>query len=106
MNHIELFSILGPEWQKLDTFYFKGVPHWIGCRVVPLIGFSSSTAAFRGPKDKPKMKFPLYRKKLMPQVNHHQGVYMVTLEAILLVIKNARKCWKLRVLLKEHGYKI
>jgi len=45
MQHNYLFTFLGDGWKNLKIYTIKGIPHWLGCRVVELLGLSSSTQA-------------------------------------------------------------
>jgi hypothetical protein len=99
----EIFNILGPEWHNLQVYYIDGVRHWAGCRLIDLLGISSSTWAFRGPKHKPKMHPPLYRMCSLPEFNIHRTIYMVTIEGIYRAIMKTKKCRPLRILLRKNG---
>lgn len=90
MNHQELFDLLGPAWHGLSNYYVKGEIHWLGCEVVELLGFSSTTQAIKGTPAKPKLKFPAYRMEMIPEVNEERSVYLLTLNGIIQVIKSNR----------------
>lgn len=106
MNYLEIFNILGPEWHDLKPHTIDGELHWAACRMLHLLHGTSTTWIFRGPKNKPRMQFPLYRKHFVPDINDRRSINMVTMEAILLAIKHTKKCWPYRVALRENGIKI
>jgi len=106
MHYIEMFNILGPEWYKLDMVIVNGVLHWVGCQIVPLLGLSSTTWAFRGRKDKPKMKPPLYCKCSVPEICIYRKIYLVTIEGIYRAIMKTKKCRPLRIRLRNYGIMI
>jgi hypothetical protein len=105
MNHTELFSILGSSWDELDMYLIEGIPHWPGYQVIKLLGLSNTTQAIRGNKNYPKIKFPLYRKHFVPEINHRRSIYMLPVEGIVQVIAKNRKpsCGQLRYKLANHN---
>lgn len=106
MDYKHIFTILSPEWMELKIHPIDGVPHWLGCRLILLLGLSSSTWAFRGNKLNPKMQFPLYRMEFVEEVNHKRPVYHVSIEGIMHTIKYTKKCWRLRARLRQNGIKL
>jgi prophage antirepressor-like protein len=91
MNHTAVFNILGAAWNELDMYQIEGIPHWPGYQVVRLLGLTNTTQAIRGNKHFPKIKFPLYQKQFVPEINIHRSIYMLTLEGIIQVIMKNRK---------------
>ena len=101
----EFAEILGKEWLQVKIYYIDGIPHYVGCHVINILGLSSTTYAIRGPKYKPKVAPSLYRKHYVPSVNHRCLVYLLTAHGILQVLKKNRKCGKYRRRLIINGFK-
>ena len=105
-NHTALFDYLGTDWKNLEIIYVGGIPHWIGCRLLPLLGPKNITQAIRGSKDNPKMFFPLYRKHRISKITNRCNVYLLREEGIIQVIVKSRHptCKKLKTLLEKNGF--
>jgi len=103
MNHIELFRLFGPAWSGLPVYEINGVPHWVGCEVVSLLGIKNITNAIKGTPGKPKLTFPTYRMHKIPQINSERSVYMLTFEGVIRVIRMNRSplCRQLQAVLAE-----
>lgn len=106
MNHSALFNFLGAAWKNLEIFNIGGIPHWVGCRVLPLLGPKNITQAIRGSKDNPKMFFPLYRKHRISKITNRCNVYLLRVEGIVQVIVKSRHptCKNLKILLEKNGF--
>ena len=100
----ELSKIFGEEWLEVKIFYVKGVPHYVGCHVIKILGLSSTTYAIRGPKYKPKLALSLYRKHSVPSVNPRCKVYLLTADGILQVLNKNRRCGKYRRRLRVNAF--
>lgn len=99
-------EILGEEWLDVKTHNIDGVPHYVGCHVINILGLCSTTYAIRGPKHKPKVKPSEYKKHYVASVNHRCLVYLLTAEGIIEVLKKNRRCGKYRRRLITNGFKL
>jgi len=105
MTYNELLELMGPAWQELPVYNIGGVPHWIGCEVVGLLGIKNVTNAIKGTTSNRKLSFPAYRMHRDRSINPKRSVYMLTMDGIILVIKNnsSQQCRELQAILTTHG---